>query len=279
MACVHVLTRSVRDSAAMLDAVAGPALGYTSLPPVNNAPFLSEVGKDPGRLRIAMVLANPWVKTVDKECLAAVEAAKKLCEQLGHVVKDATAAFAKITDWDKLFDDFILAFIVGMVPAIDERLAELKRPLTDELEPATRECLNRGHRYTALELIRARRTFHAVGVQMAEFQTSYDFDVILSPTLARIPIQHGLITLQNAVPVPGSITIKEFCPFTQVANCTGQPAMSVPLHWTQEQLPVGVQFIGRYADEATLFRLARQLEQAQPWAGKRPPIYTARVGK
>jgi amidase len=175
-----------------------------------------------------------------------------------------------IVDWSQYFDDLLGLWSAALALALEEPISKLKSPLKDELEPSTQSVLKRGLSNKAVQVTRARRTCHQVGVRMAEFQ--YNYDIVMTPTLACLPVEHGTINLRDPDHNKYLAGYKKFCPFTILANCTGQPAMSVPLHWTGDNLPVGVQFLGRYGDEATLFRLAAQLEREQPWAHKRPPL-------
>ncbi|MEO1973891.1 MAG: amidase family protein, partial [Pirellulaceae bacterium] len=137
------------------------------------------------------------------------------------------------------------------------------------LEPVTRIYFDLAEKYTAVQIEDARAAFFRAARSMAKFQTKYD--VILTPTLATPPIEHGRITMTGTsqAVLQGLL---DFMPCTQMANWTGQPAMSVPLHQTSDGLPVGVQFFARHGDETTLFRLAGQLEEARPWAGRRPDL-------
>jgi amidase len=139
----------------------------------------------------------------------------------------------------------------------------------DDVEPVTRRVLEEGRKLTAVDLIRARAAVHGSSRQMARFQQ--DYDVILTPTLGTPPGPHGLMSLSGSFD-DHARGHDAFIPFTPLANWTGQPAMSVPLHWSADGLPVGVHFFGRFGDEATLFRLAAQLEKARPWRDKRPNL-------
>jgi amidase len=264
MSVQHALTRTVRDSAALLDATHGPALGdpYWAPPPAR--PFSAELGVDPGRLRIALMTTPPTGAAVDPACVAATEAAAGLCEDLGHVVEpaawpvpaDAIAAVGPVMS-------------ANTAATVAERLEVLGRDLADgDLEPGVRAGLEAGRAVTGEQYARALRRCHALGRSMAEFQQTYD--VVLTPTLGALPTLLGDMD-HNADRERWLDLVRRFSCMTTLFNATGQPAMSVPLHWTDEGLPVGVQFAGRFGDEATLFRLAAQLEQAAPWGHRRPP--------
>ncbi len=266
----HAITRSVRDSAALLDATAGPALGDAYRAPLQRPPFLDEVRTPPQRLRIGLTLAGVPGATVHAECCEAANSAARLCESLGHDMDEVTDEFGQAFSFDELRQAMMIFARVGIAQRIENRLVELGRDLTDsDVEPITALVYEQAKKYSALDLAQARDVVHRSSRQMAEFQQGYD--VILSPTLASPPIRHGVISASSS---PQSIAsgIVNFIAFTPIANWTGQPAMSVPLHWTPDGLPVGVHFMGRFGDEATLFRLAGQLEEAQPWADKRPVV-------
>jgi len=139
-----------------------------------------------------------------------------------------------------------------------------------DIEPVTLSMSERGRAVDSRAYSRAIATTHQIGLAMARFHETYD--VVLSPTLAKPPVPLGVLSLSAADPKAMARALREFGPYTGLYNVTGQPSMSVPLHWTPDGLPVGVMFSGRFGDEATLFRLAAQLEQARPWAQRVPPF-------
>ncbi|HEU65368.1 MAG TPA: amidase [Chloroflexi bacterium] len=289
LVCDHVLTRSVRDSAAMLDATAGPDVGalYHAAPPTR--PFLSEVGVEPGKLRIAFT-AEPFLGgSVDKDCVKALEATIELCKNLGHEVVEA----APRIDGKAFSRAFLIIISVETRATIEEGelLLNRKAEATD-FESDTWMLGLLGRQCRASEFSRALNFVQRMARQIGEFFEKYD--VLLTPTLARPPIPIGslqpvetqraarkelldkirdgeLIDELNEIEIL-SQHVYEFIPYTPLFNVTGQPAMSVPLYWNDEGLPVGMQFVGRYGDEATLLRLAGQLEKAQPWSERVPPI-------
>jgi amidase len=288
LTCDHVLTRSVRDSAAMLDATAGPDIGapYYAVPPAR--PFLSEVGTDPGKLRIAFT-SEPFLGAiVDKDCVKGLETTAKLCQDLGHEVVGATPpidgkAFAKA---------FLTIVCVETRATIEEAEVLLNRKASvKDFEPSTWALGLLGRQCRAPELSRSLNLAHLTARQIGEFFEKYD--VLLTPTLAMPPVVTGALQPKGiravAMKILGSLNagrlinmlsridvlaqhVFGFMPYTPLFNVTGQPAMSVPLYWNDEGLPIGMQFVGRYGDEATLFRLASQLEKAQPWSERIPPI-------
>ncbi|WP_426751183.1 amidase [Myxococcus sp. Y35] len=272
MGVEHVLSRSVRDSAALLDATHGPEAGDPYFAPPPQRPYLEEVGRAPGRLRIALMTAAPMGGPVSPECVEAARLAARLCEELGHEVTEAAPEHdghllheAITTAWSAT-----LASLVAMASHDSGREAG-----PDSLESSTWAVVRQGQTLTATELQRALGIFNFVSRQVGRFFEQYD--VLLSPTVATPPFPLGLLDA-NAPRTAREWYDHVFghCPFTALFNVTGQPAMSVPLHWSEGGLPIGVQFAGRYADEGTLFRLASQLEQARPWAQRRPPVHVSR---
>jgi len=288
LTCDHVLTRSVRDSAAMLDATAGPDVGapYYAAPPAR--PFLSEVGAEPGKLRIAFTSKPLLPAVVHEDCVKGVEATARLCQELGHEVVEATPEIDGGT-----FARAFFTMVCGETRAdIEEAEVLLGRKATaKDFEPATWVVGLLGRQITAAEFSRAVRLLKRSARQFGQFFEQYD--VLLTPTLAMPPVVTGALQPQGlqarAMKVLGGLNagglinavagvdalaeqVFEFMPFTPVFNATGQPAMSVPLYWNDEGLPIGMHFVGRYGDEATLFRLAGQLEQARPWFDRTPPI-------
>lgn len=267
MGCMHAVTRSVRDSAALLDATSGPDLGAPYAAPAPARPFLEEVGAAPGSLRIA-VQRRAWNGLEpDADCLAALDDAVSLARDLGHVVEEApfepdptTLGLATLT-----------IICANTRATMLERAAALGRPLAeDDVEPGTWQMTGFAEQRDSMDYVQATRTIHAVGRALACHMERYD--VVLSPTMATAPKPLGELSLSNPDTGARARAVLETVGFTQLANAAGVPAMSVPLWWNAEGLPVGVQFMGRANDEATLFRLAGQLEEARPWFLRRPEL-------
>jgi amidase len=289
MACDHVLTRTVRDSAAMLDATAGPDVGALYVAPPPPRPFVEEVGADPGTLRIAYTTEPLMPATVHADCVAAVESAARLCEALGHEVEQAAPPID-----GRAFGVAFFTTVCGETWSDIQEGGELlgRTPTAADFEPGTWAVGLLGKQLSAEEFNRAIRRWRSICRQVGAFFERYD--ILLTPTLALPPPETGALQSQGAelmaTKVLGRLNagglirafagidalvdqVFAFMPFTPLFNATGQPAMSVPLHWNDDQLPIGVQFVGRYAAEATLFRLAAQLEAAQPWADRVPPTH------
>jgi amidase/6-aminohexanoate-cyclic-dimer hydrolase len=263
----HAVTISVRDSAALLDVSSGVELGSPYYPPPQNRPFLHEVGADPGNLRIALIADSPTGTPVDPECKQAATEAAKLCEYLGHIVDEVKWPVDAAT----LRSAFLPIVNVSVARALDDAEAGLGRPVTDkDVEPVTWSMAQQGRNINSVAYSRAIATVHQIGFIMAKFQQTYD--VIINPTLGKPPAPLGVLSLSPKDMKTFTKEITEFSPFTAIYNVTGQPSMSAPLHWTPDGLPVGVMFSARFGDEATLFRLAAQLEKARPWAERRPKI-------
>jgi Asp-tRNA(Asn)/Glu-tRNA(Gln) amidotransferase A subunit family amidase len=262
----HVVSRSVRDSAAALDATAGPAPGdpYFAAPPAR--PFLAEVGAPPDRLRIALTTKAFGGAPVHPDCVAATEAAARLCEELGHIVEEAAPAF----DVEGLDANYNLIFAVGATANIQLRARAIGKELNPEaFERVTWAMVEMGRSISAPDYVMMVNRLHGISREIAAFFDTYD--ALLTPSLAEPPVELGVLDMMSDDLAAYTERLWRFTPFTYPFNVTGQPAMSVPLSWNAAGLPIGVHFVGRYGDEATLFRLAAQLEQARPWADRRPP--------
>jgi amidase len=263
----HALTRSVRDSAALLDATAGPDVGdpYFATPPAR--PFLQEVGADPGRLRIAFATTTPTGVSLHEDCIAAVKDAAALCQELGHEVVEASPPL----NGPLLTQMFTTVWAAGAALSVDGlSMVAGRAPRKADFEPLTWALAEMGRATGAVNYLVAIATFQMMARHIARFFEQHD--VWLTPTLGQPPLAIGALNGPPDNPMAGFAAAAEYVPYTPICNVTGQPAMSVPLYWNAEGLPVGAHFVGRYGDEATLFRLAAQLEQARPWADRRPPV-------
>ncbi len=265
----HALTVSVRDSAALLDATAGPGVGDPYPAPPQDRPFAAEVGADPGTLRIAFSTRTPSGEPAHPDCVAALEDAVALCAELGHemVEADLPGLDGRVGAAIGTCFDAATAWIVAYWV---RRLG--REPGPDELEPLTRAYWERGRRVDAASYLLAVEDLQAFARTVATFLTGVD--LWLTPTMSEPPALLGEIVSTPEEPLRaaerGGATVR----FPAVvANITGNPAMSVPLWCNADGLPVGVHFLGRFGAEATLFRLAAQLEAARPWARRLPPIH------
>jgi amidase len=264
---IHAVTRTVRDSAALLDATSGPALGdpYWAPPPAR--PYLEEVGREPGRLRIALNLTPWFAAEVDRECAEATREAAKLCASLGHEVEEARPELDE-AKW-RMANRMIVA--ANTAATLEARAALRGRPLAeDDVERLVWERVNDGRTFSAIDYAMATRITHLVGRQVARFMQRYD--IILTPTMAAPPWPLGVLDMMTSDVERHFKAVFASIGFTALFNSTGQPAMSVPLAWSTSGLPLGVQFVGRFGEEGTLLRLGAQLENARPWVGRRAPL-------
>ena len=268
LAVEHALTRSVRDSAAILDATSGRVPGdpYAAAPP--NRPFLAEVGADPGRLRIAWSAIPPITTVVHPDCARAVRETAELLAALGHEVEEAAPEF----DGETLIEPFARIWAIANLEDYRAAVRHLGRePASDELEVTTWELIEYARRFDAVDLLEALEDLARASRAIGPFFERYSAWV--TPTLAQPPKPLGILNASQGGAVEWWRFDCAFNPWNPIANMTGQPAMSVPLAWSTDGLPLGSLVFGRYGDEATLFRLAGQLEAARPWAGHRPPVH------
>lgn len=263
----HAVTRTVRDSALLLDATAGPDVGDPYWAPPIERPYVEETRRDPGKLRIAFATRSPVPGDVAPECADAVRDVARLCESLGHEVEEHMPTI----DAEKLQSCFINVFGAGTAMQIDALIAEMGRPPGEgELEPLSVALADLGRQVTASNYLISIMELQKVSRQLAREFLKYD--VWLTPTLCEPPLPLGTLDSTPDNPLAGILRATPYVPFTALCNFTGQPAMSVPLVWSDAGLPIGTQFIGRFGDEGALFRLAAQLEAARPWADRRPPV-------
>ncbi|MCA9567815.1 MAG: amidase [Myxococcales bacterium] len=270
----HVVARSVRDSAALLDCTAGPEVGAPYGVERPERPFLQEVGRDPGTLRIAWTAEPLFGGTTDPENRTAVEEAARQLEALGHVVEERLPPF----DREALVRAYLSFVAVGTASELQGIGAHIGRPVTaSEVEPVTWLLSRIGHKLTAMEMQGHREAMYAAGRAMGAFFAQHD--VLVTPTCAVPPVPIGTFTSSRAELLQlGLLRTLDMGALYRVAleqlaadalsatantmlfNLTGQPAVSMPLHASPHGLPIGVQAVGRYGDEATLLRLAAQLE-------------------
>jgi amidase len=262
------VSRSVRDSAAFLDMVSGPSAGDPYWAPPQQRPFLHETTTPPGQLRIAFSTVAPNGVAIDGACVTAVHHTAQLCSDLGHHVEEAAPAF----DAARFNDAFMALWAAGCAWTVKGiSLLTNQPPNPAQYEPLTWAMYEQGEKLTAADYLLAVQALQLIGRQIAAFYASYD--LWLTPVVAEPPLPLGQFDPLPNNPRHGIERAIAFVPFTPIANATGQPAMSLPLHWTESGLPVGVHFMGRFGDEATLLQLAAQLEAAQPWAQRTPPIF------
>jgi len=264
----HVVTRSVRDSAAILDAVAGPVPGDPyAAPPRRGPSFAAAVTAAKRPLRVALMTTSPTGSVVHSDCVAAAEAAAALCESLGHQVEPSTMT----VDGDAFTGHFITAWAAGNAWTLAEWEEKVGRTASQEdVEPLTWALVQLGRATPAASYLKSVQELQKITRDIADYFEG--IDVLLTPTLGEPPVPLGTFDSPEDEPLAGLFRSADYVPFTPPFNVTGQPGISLPLHWNEAGLPIGVQFVGRFGDEETLLSLAGQLEEAAPWAGRRPPI-------
>jgi amidase len=267
LAVEHAVTRTVRDSAALLDATSGPVPGDPYWPAPPGEPYLDHSKVDPEPMRVAWSVKAPLGIPVHPACVRAVEVTARYLEELGHHVVDDDPVF----DDEVLVEPMLAIWSVGNAAdaqGIESRIG--RPPRDDELEVTTWELVERGRHVSAVELIQAVDMIHVASRAIAPFFEKYD--AWLTPTLAQPPLPLGLLNKSYGGAREWWRYDLSFNPWNAIANLTGNPAMSVPLAWDDGGLPIGVLFTGRYGDEAALFRLAGQLERSYPWADRVPAL-------
>lgn len=275
----HVVTRTVRDSATMLDISAGPMPGDPYYPPPPPRPFASEIARPPGKLKIGFLTSVPegWHRTsaLHSDCLTAVQDAASLCSSLGHDVEEIPAARLAYPGVLELFTVVFSSFIAHVVKYWER---ELGRTITaDELEPATWGWYQSVAHKSPGEYLQAVEDMQRFAREIGLWFDAGGYDCLLTPTMSVPPPRLGELTPRDAQDTTWLDGVMSCACFTCIENLTGQPAMSVPLFWNRENLPIGVQFAGRYGDEATLLRLAAQLEAARPWIQRIPGVHASRA--
>ena len=265
----HCVSRSVRDSASLLDATYGPGIGDTVVAPAPLRPYAAELGVDPGRLRIGLLDHHPQGGAVDQECTDAARAAATLLESLGHHVEPAWPAALADASFASQFGALWSTNMGASLSRFEEMIG---RPLNDdEFEPMNRAQADFAKLFTSIDYARALASVAQFRRAVQAWWTE-GWDLLLTPTLAAVPVPIGTFTNNAEQPMAPIARAGAFVPFTPAWNTSGQPAISLPLHWTAQGLPVGVQLVAAYGREDVLFRVASQIEQAHPWAHRRPPV-------
>jgi amidase len=262
------ITRTVRDTAAVLDVISGQMVGEPYYAPPLPRPLAGEVGADPGRLRVG-VLDRPAAEYYldDPQCRAAVASAARLLESLGHHVDESAPAAMFEEGFVQHFTTLIAADTEATLQAFEMLLG---RPIgEDEIEPRNVAYRQIGRALGVVDYLQSRAWLSMWARRMAGWWTGHD--LLLTPTVGAPPPELGWFTA--AGPEQEGPRIASFIPYTAQFNMTGQPAITLPLHHTPEGLPVGVQLVAAYGREDVLIRVASQLEQAAPWAGRRPPVH------
>jgi len=261
-----LLTRSLRDAAHLLDAVQGAAAGDKYVVQAPAGPYASDLSTDPGRLRVALTTTAWSGVEVDRECAAAAEATARVLDGFGHEVTEASPSVDA--------EDIVRAYVPIAAMEVAAAIGFSPRPAgPDTLEAVSLRCLAEARRLTALDVAGAFRAFNTVMRATADFFSAYD--VLVTPTLGRLPAPHGTLDYNSTDHSVDSWirTIMAYGPFTALFNIAGQPAISLPLGQSEAGLPIGVQLVAPYGREDILFRVGAQLDRAQPWHDRRPPIF------
>ena len=266
----HVVTRSVRDTARVLDAVAGKWPGDPFVAPDPRRPYADEVGSDPGKLRIGVMTSSPGPNPAPAaECVEAAAAAGRLLESLGHTVE---SSYPDVLDDPGITEHFVTTWAAGQAWTVDYWTRKVGRaPEQDELEPMSWALTEFGRAVTGAALLTSREWLQAASRRMAAWWES-GFDLLVTPTCGEAAPTLGQFVPEPDNPLAGLFRSTPFAQWTAPFNISGQPAISLPLHWSDQGLPVGVQLVAPYGREDLLIQVAAQLEAAQPWADRRPPV-------
>jgi len=268
MAVDHVVSRSVRDSAAMLDATGYPEAASPYAPAPKERPYLDEVATPPGTLRVRFSSATPNGRPIDGEVREALEQTASLLEELGHEVEERDIQL----DWRALYRAQGAIGSANMACGVEEMVERIGRePAADDFEALTWASVQLGRKVDGQTVVKAFRSLRSFAREILAFYEHCD--VMLTPVMGTVPPLIGHIDPVRLEPREVQRRQGRAFPFTPPVNVTGQPAVSLPLAWSESGLPIGMQCIAGYGDEATLFRLAGQLEEACPWRDRRPSIF------
>jgi amidase len=262
-----VLTRTVADTAAALDVLAGYEVGDATwaCPPPES--FAAAAAREPGRLRIAVTTEPPLDMAVDPVQAGAARDAAELLASLGHEVEEATPPWRDPKTF-RLFTT-LWAGLIGMsIGGLAQRVG--REPTLEDIEPLSMELYRKGRDTAAVSYLLAQARLQALARRIVAFFETYD--IVLTPSLAQRPLPIGTLDPCSADPWDDFRRSGQFTPFTAIVNVTGQPAIALPLFYGDDGLPLAVQLVGRPEDEATLLSLAAQVEAARPWAGRRPAL-------
>ncbi len=267
------VTRTVRDTASILDAVHGPAPGDPYAAPQPSRPYVDELDVEPKfRIGIAEHPAVPDLQS-HPDCIAAVHAARDLLVELGHEVEESSPLDAQMAEALNLEDTFLTRWAAGQAATLDQFGVLLGRPITaDDVEPLTWALAEEGRARSAGRYLADTGLHQMVGRAIAAWHET-GFDLLLTPTMAEPPVPLGTYDQSGPDPMDAFRRAIPAGAFTAIFNSTGQPAISLPLHWNDDGLPIGVQLAAPFGREDLLIQVAAQIERAQPWADRRPPVF------
>jgi len=266
------VTRSVRDAAALLDVFAGPESGDPYAAPPTGGSYADLLGRDPGRLRVGFLSRGPRDVETHPECVAACENTARLLEELGHEVEEAHPEALDDGAFVGHYVNVVSAATAHVLGTLGQRIGKTIGP--QDVEPLTAALAERGRALSAPEYIESIGGVHALGRGLAAWWDS-GFDVLLTPSQAAPPPKIGWVTSTREEPLRAFLRAAPYGVYTMPFNMSGQPALSLPLHVTggdEPGLPVGSQFVAAAGREDLLLRLASQIEEARPWADRRPPL-------
>lgn len=264
----HCVSKSVRDSAALLDATSGFAPGDPYAPTEPSGTFLSANGRDPGKLKIALHLPTDTVK-IDDDVISSIKNTAKLCESLGHHVVEASPQ----PDNEALSEAIGVIISANVALALQQRADALGTEVTpDVVEHITYRMYENGKEFSADQYAKATLINHQAGRVLGNFMEKYD--LILSPVLAKPPVKIGEIDMSSPDIATYIERLSSYSSFTGLYNQTGQPSISLPLGFSDNDLPIGSMFTSKFGNDELLISIASQIEKAEPWADKKPPIYS-----
>jgi amidase len=265
-----VVTRSVRDTAAMLDVASGPMPGDPYFAPPPSRPFVAEVGADPGKLRIGVMSRAPSGE-LHPDCAAAIGDAHRALSSLGHRLEESHPTALDDGDVAQHFTNVVTSWTAA---ALDDCGRKLGRPINrEDVEPTTWALAGLGRSISAAGYLQTLQALSVYTRRMASWWQN-GFDLLMTPTIAAPPPRIGELAASRDDPLSSLAKSLPLIPFTPPFNITGQPAISLPLSWNAAGLPIGVQLVSAYGREDVLLRVAAQLERALPWALRRPPIHS-----
>jgi amidase len=261
------VSRTVRDTAGLLDAVQGPGVGDTVIAPAPQRPYLEEVGAEPGRLRIGLLDVHPRGEFLHEDCVAAVRSTASMLESLGHVVEPAWPSCLADTT---LQQKFMALWATQLAMAARGFSATLGREVTAaDIEPVNWALIERARDVSAVDYAAAENAVYAFRRALQQWWAD-GWDLLLTPTVSEPPVPLIEFESNPAHPTAPMRRGGEFAAFTPPFNMSGQPAISLPLHRNAAGLPIGIQLAAAYGREDVLIRIAAQLESAHPWASHRP---------
>lgn len=267
---VHAVSRSVRDSAALLDVTHGREIGSRYVAPAPDSTFLSALDSDPKPLKIALWTTAPNGTKPDPDAQAGLDKTRALLEALGHHVEEAGPQL----DGEMLGKSLMVTVSAAIAMVMEARGEALGRELgPEDMEPVTARFVELGNTIPMKELMKATQASITAGLIYEQFLVDGGYDMVLSPTLSRVPDKTGVLSLNPADMAAYTEAVTSFAPWCAISNQAGSPAMSVPVHWTDANLPIGMMFGAHTGNEWELFQLAGQLERAAPWANRRPPVW------